>query len=448
MRRFSPSIVASIVIALCGCGGGGGSSGGGGGMGMPPPATPPPAGKIAHVVIIFQENRTPDNLFHGLPGADIANSGLNSHGQTVQLMPVHLSGQLSPYDVDHSHLAFTTEYNGGGMNGFDLVRINCPSHTCVNPTAYGYVPQSEVQPYFTMAQRYVFADRMFQTNEGPSLPAHQYIIAGTSLNAPGSNLLAADNPHYVGNSGNCDGSPESTIALIDPQGNENHFARPCFEHQTLPDLLDAKGVSWKYYAPSPVSLWNAPDAISHLRFGADWGKVIMPQTAIFNDIATGALPAVSWLIPSGASSDHALGTDGTGPSWVASVVNAIGNSKYWNSTAIFITWDDWGGWYDHVKPSQFNSYELSFRVPLIVISPYAKPAYISHVQHEFGSILHFTEEQFGLGSLGYTDSRADDLADCFNFNQAPLAFQPIQTALHAADFVHRPASDTPPDTDF
>ncbi|MBV9402744.1 MAG: hypothetical protein JO018_03350, partial [Candidatus Eremiobacteraeota bacterium] len=200
--------------------------------------------------------------------------------------------------------------------------------------------------------------------------------------------------------------------------------------------------------PSPVSLWNAPDAISHLRFGADWGKVIMPQTAIFNDIATGALPAVSWLIPSGASSDHALGTDGTGPSWVASVVNAIGNSKYWNSTAIFITWDDWGGWYDHVKPSQFNSYELSFRVPLIVISPYAKPAYISHVQHEFGSILHFTEEQFGLGSLGYTDSRADDLADCFNFNQAPLAFQPIQTALHAADFVQRPASDTPPDTDF
>ncbi|MBV8688920.1 MAG: hypothetical protein JOZ59_02330, partial [Candidatus Eremiobacteraeota bacterium] len=175
---------------------------------MPPPQQPPPSNKIAHVVIIFQENRTPDNLFHGLPGADIANSGLNSQNQVVPLVPVHLSGQLSPYDVDHSHLAFTTEFNGGAMNGFDHVLIDCPSHTCVNPTAYGYVPPSEVQPYFTMAERYAFADRMFQTNEGPSFPAHQYIIAGTSTNAPGSNLLAAENPHYKVNNQNCSGSSQ------------------------------------------------------------------------------------------------------------------------------------------------------------------------------------------------------------------------------------------------
>jgi len=448
MRIYRFLIIVLVLCGFCACSGGGSS---GGGIGMPPQSSPPPGqNKIAHVVIIFQENRSPDNLFHGLPGADIANSGLNSHGQVVPLVPVHLSGMLSKYDIDHRHIpAFVTEFNNGQMNGFDLADITCPSHTCVNPTAYGYVPQNEIAPYFTMAERYTFADRMFQTNEGPSLPAHQYIISGTSTNAPGSNLLAAENPAYKGgNSLNCDGSPQSTIAMIDPSGNESQFLRPCFDHPTLFDLLDAKGVAWKYYVPFVGGLWNGPDAIEHIRMGADWGKVITPQTAIFNDIATGQLPAVSWVIPTGASSDHGLSNDGSGPSWVASVVNAIGNSPYWGSTAIFITWDDWGGWYDHVKPPQYNSYELGFRVPLIVISPYVKAAYVSHAQHEFGSILHFTEEKFGLGSLGYTDARADDLADCFNFNQPPLAFQTIPAPMRAADFMRRPLSRAPIDTDF
>ncbi|MBV8727015.1 MAG: hypothetical protein JO233_04455 [Candidatus Eremiobacteraeota bacterium] len=247
---------------------------------------------------------------------------------------------------------------------------------------------------------------------------------------------------------NYDGSPQSVVAMIDPSGNEDHFLRPCFDHPTLSDLLDAKGVSWKYYSPAAGDLWVGPDAISHIRFGADWAKVSIPNTNIFNDIATGTLPGVSWVIPTGPSSDHALGTDGTGPSWVASIVNAIGNSQYWNSTAIFITWDDWGGWYDHVKPTQYNSYELSFRVPMIVISPFVKAAYVSHVQHEFGSILHFTEEQFGLASLGYTDARADDLADCFNFNRAALPFQTIPAPMRGADFLRRPQSSAPVDTDF
>ena len=445
MRTALSLLALSTALTLCACGGGGGS---GGGSAMPPPQQPPPSNKIAHVVIIFQENRTPDNLFHGLPGADIANSGLNSQNQVVPLVPVHLSGQLSPYDVDHSHLAFTTEFNRGAMNGFDHVLIDCPSHTCVNPTAYSYVVPSEVQPYFRMAERYAFADRMFQTNEGPSFPAHQYIIAGTSTNAPGSNLLAAENPNYKVNKQNCSGSSQTLVAMIDPNGNENTLLQPCFDHPTLTDLLDAKGLSWKYYSPGSGGLWVGPDAISHIRFGADWSKVSMPNTNIFSAIASGALPTVSWVIPTGASSDHALGNDGTGPAWVASIVNALGSSQYWNSTAIFITWDDWGGWYDHVKPAQYNSYELSFRVPLIVISPYVKPGYISHVQHEFGSILRFTESQFGLGTLGYTDARADDLSDCFNFTQAPLTFQTIPTSLRAADFLRRPASATPPDTDF
>lgn len=449
MRIHSVLISALVLLGFCACSGGGSS--GSGSLPPPGPPGPPPPGqnKIAHVVIIFQENRTPDNLFHGLPGADIASSGLNSHGQVVPLVPVHLSGSLSPYDIDHQHIpAFVTEFNNGQMNGFDLVNINCPSHTCVNPTAYGYIPPTEVGPYFTMAQRYTFADRMFQTNAGPSFPAHQYVISGTSTNAPGSTLLAAENPAYQVNSLNCDGSPQSTVAMIDPSGNESQFLQPCFDHPTLFDLLDAKGIGWKYYVPHVGGLWNGPDAIAHIRRGADWGKVVMPQTAIFNDVATAQLPAVSWVIPTATSSDHGLSNDGSGPSWVASIVNAIGNSPYWASTAIFVTWDDWGGWYDHVKPPQYNSYELGFRVPLLVISPYAKPGYVSHVQHEFGSLLHFTEAQFGLGSLGYTDARADDLTDCFNFNQPPLGFQTIPATMRAADFIRRPPSRESVDTDF
>ncbi|HXM19179.1 MAG TPA: alkaline phosphatase family protein [Candidatus Tumulicola sp.] len=439
-----PRQLAALLTAfsLLGCSGGGGGA-------IPPPPTPtPPPGqqKIQHVIIIFQENRTPDNLFHALPGADIANSGTNSKGATVSLVPVSIS---APYDIDHSHHAFTTEYNSGSMNGWDLVGMNCPSKTCNPLTAFGYVPQAEVQEYFTMAETYTFADRMFQTNQGPSLPAHQYIISGTSTNAVGSNLLAAENPNYAnGNSRNCDGDPLSRVAMIDPSGSEATKLLPCFEHATLMDELDAKGVSWRYYDSFNGGLWSAPDAISHIRNGADWNNVIIPQTTILNDIAAGQLRQVSWVIPNGKQSDHALSTDGTGPAWVASIVNAVGNSAYWNNTAIFITWDDWGGWFDHVTPQIFNSYELGFRVPLIVVSPYAKPGYVSHVQHEYGSILKFTEETFGAASIGYTDARADDLSDCFNYNQTPIVFKTIASNRRATYFLSQPMANVPPDTDF
>jgi phospholipase C len=156
---------------------------------------------------------------------------------------------------------------------------------------------------------------------------------------------------------------------------------------------------------------------------------------------------VSWVIPSGPESDHAQQNDGSGPSWVASIVNAIGNSSYWSNTAIFIAWDDWGGWYDHVPPKIVNSYEYGFRVPLIVVSPYAKPAYISHVPHDFGSILKFIEQTFNLPSLGYADAPADNLSDCFDFTQTPLTFQNIPASLQADHFLNdrRPPAD--PDDD-
>lgn len=409
-----------------------------------------------HVVIIFQENRTPDNLFHGLPGADIVNSGTNSAGQTIPLAPASL---VNNYDLDHSHAAFVEMYDRGKMDGADKILISCAKNASGCPPAnpqFKYVIPSEVQPYFQLAEQYTFGDRMFQTNQGPSFPAHQFIISGTSADTAASNLFAAENPIVpanaapTGEDAGCNAPMGTLVNMIDPSGMESSQKYPCFEHPTLTDSLDVQAVDWRYYAPSAPhsSIWVAPDAIQHIRSGGDWNKVILNETQVLTDIANLQLPQVSWVIPSGQSSDHAGSNDGTGPSWVASVVNALGNSPYWSNTAIIITWDDWGGWYDHVAPpSILNSYEYGFRVPLIVASPYAKRAYVSHVTHDFGSILKFIEEVFKLPSLGYADARSDDLSDCFNFTQVPPPFKPIAARFNAKHFLNDKRAPLPPDDD-
>ena len=148
----------------------------------------------------------------------------------------------------------------------------------------------------------------------------------------------------------------------------------------------------------------------------------------------------------GTASDVAV-TGAFGPEWVSSVVNAIGSGPDWKSTAIFVVWDDWGGWYDHVAPPQLDRMGLGFRVPFIVISPYARRGYVSHVQHEFGSILKFTENVVNVPRLGTTDVRSDALWDCFDFGQKPAAFQPIPYPHDAAFSLYRAPDPEPPDDD-
>jgi phospholipase C len=432
------------------------------------------AAVIQHVVVIFQENRTPDNLFHDSVlisrGADIASSGINSLGQTIPLSPIDLGtvgSNPQNYDNDHSHSSFIKMYDAGKMDGANLIPSCKPPTRCPPNPQFMYVKPSDVQPYFALAEQYTFGDRMFQTNQGPSFPAHQFILAGTSAPTATSPLFAAENPLPQGVAG-CIAPPGTFVTMIDASGSEAIPVPkyPCFEHPTLTDLLGAKGLSWRYYAPSAGSIWTAPDAIEHicqqqtiggtLRCnGPEWtSDVVIPQTKVLQDIANGQLAQVTWIIPGGASSDHPEGTDGSGPSWVASIVNSIGNSPYWMNTAIIITWDDWGGWYDHVAPkviddgvSWGSGYVYGFRVPLIVVSPYAKAAYISHVPHDFGSILKFIETTFNLPSLGYADGSADDLADCFDLTRSPLKFQTISAPLDAAYFINDTRPQTAPDVD-
>ncbi len=411
-----------------------------------------PIGRIQHVIIVFQENRTPDNLFHGLSNADIADSGLNSKGERIRLQPISLKAR---YDLDHSHTAFLKMYDKGRMDGAD--RIRCAGVCPPNPQ-FTYIRPSEVVPYLQMAGRYTFADRMFQTNQGPSFPAHQYIISGTSAPTSRSRLFAAENvwnrngpPRGLTFPQTGCGAPVGDFVwLINPAGQESLTAPPCFEHPTLPDRLDAKKVTWKYYSTTggwAAAYWNGPSAIRHLRFGPDWARVDSNSAQILKDIANGNLPSVSWVIPTGQASDHAFTTDGSGPSWVTAVVNAIGNSKYWSDTVILITWDDWGGFYDHVRPPIRNAYEYGFRVPLIVISPYSKQGYVSHVVHDFGSILKFIEEVFQLQPVGYADLRSDALLDCFDFFQSPRRFSKIDAPLDEKHFLEDTTPPTDPDDD-
>jgi phospholipase C len=454
---------AGFLISLNGCGGGSQNLA----------APPPTLSKIQHVVVIFQENRSTDNLFHDpkliAEGADIASTGLNSQGLTVPLMAVPMTAAFNP---DHSHSAFLDMYDGGKMDGADKIVLRCPGGTtnCVPAGSnFAYVDPADVAPYFQLAETYTFADQMFQTNQGPSFPAHQFLISGTSAPTANSNLFVAENPGEI-SSGNsetdtgCTAPAEETVRLITPDGDESQKIYPCFEHATLTDELNAKAISWRYYAPSAGSIWTAPNAIQHMCgpnapipnatacAGADWtNNVVLHSQQVLMDVQNGQLATVSWVIPSGQASDHPLTTDGSGPSWVASIVNAIGNSPYWANTAIVITWDDWGGWYDHVKPpAVLNSYEYGFRVPMIVVSPFAKPAFVSHTFYDFGSILKFIERNFGLSAIapGYADTlNTGDLSDCFDFNQMPLTFQPIPTRLDANHFLKDKTPPMDPDDD-
>jgi phospholipase C len=382
---------------------------------------------------------------------------VNSLGQSVALQPISLA---NGYDLGHWHVDFVNMHDGGKMDGAD--KVTCyPTRTACPPNPqFMYVNPSEAVPYFQLAQQYTFGDRMFQTQQGPSFPAHQFIISGTSAPTATSNLLAAENT--FGGTG-CAAPADALVWMIDPSGIESSQAYPCFEHQTLTDLLDNAGMSWKYYTPSAGSIWTGPNAIQHICgavgpdcVGTAWTQnVVLQSTRILTDISSGQLPAVSWVIPTGQASDHPVVTDGSGPSWVASIVNAIGNSPYWANTVIIITWDGRGGWYDHVPPptiindgaSWGSGYVYGFRVPLIVVSPYAKPAYVSHVTHDFGSILKFIEKNFGLPSLGYADAHADDLSDCFDFNHAPIQFHAIQAPLDAAHFLNDKRAPMDPDND-
>ena len=435
-----------LCVALFSCSAKAGSAGG---IPPVPSISEPQSGSIGnyikHVVIVVQENHSFDNLFATFPGADGSTRGKMYDGKTINLKKSDL---YNPKFYENSHQAFVVDYDGGKMDGWNLVYVgSAPCPRC----AYEYVNPKQIKPYWSMASQYALADHMFPTETSGSFTAHQDLIRGDSAISSQESLI--DFPTH--GPWGCDAPPGTTTPLLTSQ---NQYVQngpfPCSSqfpssssYETLRDLLDAKSVSWKYYTPDllkgglPGAYWNAFDVVAAVRNGQEWKtNISSPEKTIFHDVAHGKFAAVSWVIPDGANSDHAgFGSSDTGPSWVAQVVNAVGKSKYWNSTAIVILWDDWGGWYDHVPPPQLDYAGLGFRVPMIVVSPYAKPGYISHTQYEFGSVVKFVEDVWSLGRLGTTDVRANSMNDMFQYDQGPRPFKPI-TAKYSKGILRAPAA--------
>jgi phospholipase C len=416
-----------------------------------------PGTYIKHVVIVVQENRTFDNLFYGFPGADSAAYGYTHTGRKVPLRAIgfkEIVGGVYP-DPYHVWRTAIAGWDGGKMDGFDL-NIFGVTGLPVGTYPYSHVKRSEVEPYWRMAQQYVLADHMFPPILSASYTGHLSLIAGTANIDPKHSEV--DVPSRV--PWGCTAPAGAVTSLVDSHRVVQQGAGPfpCLtQFRTMADTLDAAGVSWKYYAPPEGQggeLWTIFNAIKNVRYGKDWAKVVSPPQLSFDDAANGRLPGVSWIIPDSQNSDHPAAGSDTGPSWVASVVNAIGESPEWNSTAIVVVWDDWGGWYDHVPPPQLDFRGLGIRVPCIIISPYARKGYVSHTQYEFGSILKFVEQTFGLPTLGsagfgsgYTDARANSLIDSFDFTQKPRRFKVIPAKYGAHYFRTRPSSNLPVDDD-
>jgi phospholipase C len=445
-----------------------------------------------HVIMVIQENRTPDNLFGSKPdfepGVDIATSGVNSLGQTIPLQPTPLVGC---YDLGHKH----SDFEAMLTEGADQVSVTSEAGCAVpaNPQ-FKYIDNSTgiVQPYFDMAKSYAFANRMFETDQGASFVSHQFLFAGTSQASTDSPLFASDGIKNDLNNFGCMSQPSEVFKQIDGYGNEKSNPRifPCFEHPTLTDVLDAAKLSWRYYGPQSTGIWFAPNAIQHICVpmpsgqratctGPDWsnGDIVANNPAqVLTDIQGCNLAAVSWVIPTGEESDHAETNTGLGPDWVASIINAVGQQPgcaggetYWNDTAILVTWDDWGGWYDHVSPFAINlqptsppqwgdGFTYGFRVPLLVISAYTPNHLVDNTVHDFGSMLYFIEHNFNLGFIGPGDTMYSNYADYqaaarfdtmseFFPRKTAKTFVPISTTTSAETFIRAPRSSIPPDSD-
>jgi phospholipase C len=470
IMRFAICAIAA-GIAMSGCGAGMSSLAPRSNDSPPEPVSS--SSPITHVVLMIQENRTFNDFFATFPGVtgsktgyELVKKGTKYVRKKIKLKMMDLE-RKDHGNLTHRYPSFLTAYDNGGMDGFNLVQFNgLPERTA----PYQYVDPAQIVPYWFIASSWGIADAMFQTQGSESFTAHQDLIRGGTFIDSTHSLIDEPTSHVWG----CDAAKgtHTTLITTDLTYQPNAGPYPCSNkfpdygsggYKTLADLIDAKHLSWKYYTPAflkkqPNSLWNAFDVIAQVRYGPEWtdGHIASPETTIFTDITNGTLPAMSWVIPDAQNSDHpGFANHDTGPAWVASVVNAIGESSYWNSTAVIVVWDDWGGFYDPVAPPtpRDNQGGPGFRIPMLVISPYvaigsgSNGGYVSHTVYSFGSILRFIEDTFGLGRLGTTDGSSTSMVDMFDFNQSPRYFQQIPSSFSREYFLHQKPSGLPVDTE-
>jgi phospholipase C len=396
---------------------------------------------IRHIIIMDKEDRTFDNLFGRFPGADGATTYRTADGKVHPLAhePVSIARSLSKTPAD-----YRVAYDNGKLDGFSQIRGAVQTNTFTGQRmdmSDSQLYESDIPNYWQYARSFTLADHFFSSVSSNSFPNHLLSIAGQAANTDDipTSLNVSSHPNRWG----CDAPPGTLVEQRLPQGTY-HFTFPCFDFATLGDSLDAHHLSWSYYAPTldqPGYQWSAFDAIKHVRFGLGWKNHVLPYTEFADTARAGKLPAVSWLVQPQRYSDHpSLGSICDGENWTVNQINAImSNKKEWAQTAIILTWDDWGGFYDHVKPPRDeNPYIMDgLRVPAIVISPYARRGYVDHTVYTYSSLLSFAEAVFGMPALTTLDRTANNLLAAFNFKQQPAA--PLVLQQHAcATPPHRP----------
>jgi len=386
----------------------------------------PNVSQIQHIVFIIKENRSFDSFFGTFPGANGATTATISTGQTI---PMGHQGDQMPWDITgHGWWDFQIGNHDGEMSAFDLVTAGS---TQGDYLGFQQLQQADIPNYWKYAKNFVLSDNTFSSLEGASFPNHLYTIAAQSGGVWNNTLQINGHGQLWG----CDANPATQVPAMDL----NRVVTkpfPCFDFQTLADLLDGAGLTWAYYAPPAGTagyVFTTYDAINHIRNTSLWKQHVFLDTQFAKDAAAGKLPAVTWLVTTGKSSfgssgggsssvdnnEHPPGSVCSGENWTVAQLNALMKGSDWPSSAVFITYDDFGGFYDHVPPPQVDIYGLGPRVPMLIVSPYAKKAYISHTQYELSSMLKFAEEVFGLPNLGQRDVLANDMLDSFDFTQSP-----------------------------
>jgi phospholipase C len=406
-KTTAAGLCIALTFAASACRQGGGSAQ------NPPPVGPAGMDKIQHVVWILQENRSFDNYFGTYPGADGIPAGTclpDLPGSKSCVKPFHMPNAMPECDLKHEWEIAHAAYDHGAMDGF--VWAEGSSYTM------GYLDGSDIPNYWNYARHYALADRFFSSLNGPSMPNHVFTVAAQS---GGLIINACSKDHEL---------EALEDATDDPDG---------FSFASLVNLLAGAHISWKYYVetpkvpppktddpchvfyPSPqqLGLWNPLPGFKTIRDNPKLMSRLVNVTEFEQDVEKGTLPEVSWIIPDFQDSDHPPEPVEQGMWYVTNLVNGLMKSRYWASSVVFLTWDDYGGFYDHVQPPQIDAFGYGPRVPLIIISPYARPGYITHQTGEFSSLLRFIEERFHLKTLTARDHLANDMTDAFNFSQMP-----------------------------
>jgi phospholipase C len=366
--------------------------------------------KLKHIVFILLENRSFDNVFGRFPGADGATVAYDA---ALGEIPLLHAPAYDWHDIDHEYQNALTAIDGGEMNGFSSA-----GGADLNGArmAFEQYDQADIPNLWQYAERFTLGDHMFSSAAGPTFPNHLFSVAAQSGSIAG-------NPQDASAGWGCDSGPTAYVERLDAH-NTPRPTVPCVSFPSLADVLERAHISWAYYAappPDPGYIFSVLDAFRSIRTTNLWQERVKNERGFETAASAGLLPAFSWVTPSYLDSAHPPFSICDGENWLVRKVNAIMQGPDWDSTAIFVVWDDYGGFYDHVAPPSIGRLGLGPRVPLLVISPYAKRGYITHTVYSFESVLKTEEELAGLPPLTTRDATAHGMLDGFDFKQPPAA---------------------------